>query len=67
MIINFGMLLFSSLMLMCVGGLVYRIHSKLFGITRDAFNVVIYCFIGIYKLLWIIFNVVPYIALLIIT
>lgn len=66
-IINGAMLILSSLMLMCAGGWVYRIHSKLFGITRDAFNVVIYCFLGVYKIFWIMFNVVPYIALLIIT
>lgn len=64
-IINGGMLVLSSLMLMCGGGWVYRIHSKLFGISRDAFNIMIYCFIGLYKIFWIMFNVVPYVALVI--
>jgi hypothetical protein len=64
-IINGGMLLLSSLMLVCAGGLVYTIHSKLFGISRDAFNIMIYCFIGVYKMLWLTLNVVPYVALVI--
>ena len=64
-VINGGMLLLSSLMLVCAGGLVYRIHSKLFGISRDAFNIMIYCFIGLYKIFWLMFNVVPFVALVI--
>ena len=64
-IINGGMLLLSSLFLMCASGWIYAIHNKLFGISRDAFNVIIECFIGLYKMLWIIFNVVPYVALVI--
>ncbi len=64
-IINGGMLLISSLMLVCARGWVYAIHSKLFGISRDAFNIMIYCFIGLYKMFWLTFNVVPYVALVI--
>lgn len=64
-IINGGMLLLSSLMLFCAKGWVYSIHSKLFGISRDAFNILIECFLGLYKMFWLMFNVVPYIALLI--
>jgi hypothetical protein len=64
-IINGGMLLLSSAMLIFAGGWVYVIHSKLFGISRDAFNIMIYCFIGVYKMLWLMLNVVPYVALLI--
>ena len=65
-IINFGLLSFSSLMCIFVGGRIYRIHSKWFPISREAFNVAIYSFLGLYKILIIIFNLVPYIVLLII-
>jgi hypothetical protein len=64
-IINAGMLLISSAMLTFAGGWVYAIHSKLFGISRDAFNIMIYCFIGVYKMFWLTLNVVPYVALVI--
>jgi len=66
-IINVALLLFSSLMCICAGGWVYQIHSKVFKISREAFNVAIYTFIGAYKILVILFNVVPWIALLILT
>ena len=65
-ILNVALLLFSSLMCICAGDWAYRIHSKLFSISRETFNVVIYSFIALYKLLVIVFILIPYIALLII-
>ncbi len=65
-ILNFALLSFSSLMCIFVSDRVYRIHSKWFPISREAFNVAIYSFIGLYKIFVIFFNLVPYIALLIV-
>ncbi|MHC4207679.1 MAG: DUF6868 family protein [Planctomycetota bacterium] len=65
-ILNVALLLLSSLLCLCAGDWVYRIHSKWFSITRETFNVAIYSFIGLYKILVIVFNVIPYIALLIV-
>lgn len=44
----------------------YTIQSKLFHIPRETINVAIYLFLGLFKVAWIIFNVVPYVALLIV-
>jgi len=44
---------------------VYRMHSKWFHLSRESFNVAIYLFLGFFKILFLVFNVVPYIALLI--
>ena len=65
-ILNFALLLLSSLFCLCAGDWAYRIHSKLFSISRETFNVVIYSFIALYKLLVFVFILIPYIALLII-
>ena len=65
-ILNVALLLLSSLMCICAGDWAYRIQSKLFSISRETFNVVIYSFIALYKLLVIVFILIPYIALLII-
>ena len=46
--------------------LVYSVQGKLFQIPRETLNVVYYSFLGLYKIVWLVFNVVPYIALLII-
>lgn len=45
--------------------LVYRTQSKWFPIPRETFNVVIYSFLGFFKILFLVFNLIPYIALLI--
>ncbi len=65
-IINGGLLIFSSIIFAFAGSWVYQVHSKLFHISRDAFNIAIYSFIGVFKIFVITLNLVPYIALLII-
>jgi len=45
---------------------VYSIHSKWFHIPREAFNIALYSFLGLFKIMFFIFNLVPYLALLII-
>jgi hypothetical protein len=65
-ILNFALLLLSSLVCICAGDWVYTIHSKLFSVSRETFNVAVYSFIGLYKILVIVFNLIPYIALSII-
>lgn len=64
-IMNGGILILSTLLLVGARDLVYRMHSKWFPMPRDAFNVVIYSFIGLYKILFFVFNVIPYLALVI--
>ena len=66
-IINVALLLFSSLMCICAADWVHGRHGKFFKISREAFDVAIYSFIGAWKILIIVFNVVPWIALLILT
>ena len=46
--------------------LVYRVQSRWFPIPRETFNVVFYSFLGFFKIVFLVFNVVPYAALLIV-
>jgi len=46
--------------------LVYRIQSRFFPISRETFTVAYYGFLGLFKIFFIIFNIVPLVALLII-
>ncbi|UCF16939.1 MAG: hypothetical protein JSW59_05660 [Phycisphaerales bacterium] len=66
-ILNVALLVLSSLICLCAGDWVYGIHSKWFSISRETFNVAFYSFLAIYKILIIVFNLIPYIALLIVT
>jgi hypothetical protein len=65
-IINGIMLLFTPLMCIFAADLIYPIHSRLFKVSRETFNTMVYSFIQLYKMLWLVFNVVPWLALLII-
>ena len=65
-ILNFALLVLSSLICVCAGDWAYRIHNKWFSISRETFNVAIYSFLGLYKIFIFVFNLIPYIALLII-
>ena len=65
-IIN-GILLTSwTMVCMLAPNLVYRTQSRWFPIPRETFNVVIYAFLGVFKIAFLVFNLVPWFALLII-
>lgn len=65
-IINTCLFAFTTLMFMVAPDLLYLTQSWLFPITREAFNLVLYAFLGLYKITIIVFNVVPWISLLIV-
>ncbi len=65
-IINGAMLVLWTTMLIMAPDLVYRKQSRWFPIPRETFNVVIYSFLGLFKIVFLVFSVVPYVALLIV-
>ncbi len=65
-IINGGLLILSVIIGITGLDWVYSIQGKLFQIPREALNVAYYLFLGLYKIIWLVFNAVPYVALLII-
>ena len=64
-IINAVLLVLTGVIFTFAGDWVYRVQSKWYPISRDTFNVVIYSFIGLFKLFFLMFNLVPYVALLV--
>ncbi len=65
-IINLGLLILTSIACIFLADFSYRMNNRFFSISREAFNVALVCFIGLFKIFVIVFNIVPYIALLII-
>ncbi|MHC4176310.1 MAG: DUF6868 family protein [Planctomycetota bacterium] len=65
-IMNGALLVFWTTMCILAPDFVYRTQSKWFPIPRETFNVVIYSFLGLFKIVFLAFNVVPYLALLIV-
>lgn len=65
-IINIALMTLSFILLTALSDFVYRIHGKWFPMPRETFNVVLYSSLGIYKIAIIVFNIVPFVALLIV-
>ncbi|RPI00357.1 MAG: hypothetical protein EHM71_17485 [Zetaproteobacteria bacterium] len=65
-ILNGALLGLSVLIVTCAGDWVYRVQGTWFGLSRETFNVAIYSFIGLFKVVVLVLNAVPYVALLIV-
>ena len=65
-IINGALLLFWAAIFMAAPELVYRTQRIWFPLSREVFTVVMYSFLGLFKIFFLVFNVVPLVALLIV-
>lgn len=65
-ILNGALMVIWSVFCIFAADFVYRVHSKWFAMPRETFNVVIYAFLGFFKVIFMVFSVIPYVALLII-
>ncbi|QDT98202.1 DUF6868 family protein [Gimesia aquarii] len=65
-IFNGGVLILWTFFFMFAPDYVYRLQSKWFPLPRETFDVVIYSLLGLFKLVFIAFSLVPYLALLMI-
>ena len=62
-IINGALLILSIIGCILAPDFGYNLQSGWFGVPRETVNVAIYGFLGAFKILWLVFNVVPYVAL----
>ena len=65
-IINGGVLIFWSIACVCLRGFMYRVHSKIFPMSRETHTAIVYSFLGMCKIIFVFFNAGPLVALLII-
>ncbi len=65
-LINAAILILALLLCAIAGEWIYRKHSSWIPISKEVFYAAIYGFIGIYKLFILVFNLTPYLALLIV-
>ncbi|MFH1371043.1 MAG: DUF6868 family protein [Planctomycetota bacterium] len=66
-ILNGALLLFSSVVGVFAGDFAYRMNNRFFSVSREAFSAIMCSFIGLFKIFFFVFNLVPYIALVIIS
>ncbi|PLX86345.1 MAG: hypothetical protein C0617_01690 [Desulfuromonas sp.] len=65
-ILNGGLLALWTVFCVFAPDLVYRTQRRWFPIPRETWDVVIYYFLGMFKIVFLVFNLVPYVALRII-
>lgn len=62
-LLTFGLLILSIVLLLVLKDWISSLHSRWFGIDSKALPLVYFNFLGNLKLLWYVFNLIPYIAL----
>ena len=65
-IINGVLLLLSTMGFLLAPDMALEMHSKLFQIPKESVSEIIYILLGTYKIFWLVLNLVPYVALMII-
>ena len=65
-IINFGLMMLTFVIIIFAKEWAYKMHSRWFNISKEYFDNILYAFLGLYKLLLIVFCIIPWIALSII-
>ena len=65
-LINLGLLVWTAVMCLTARQFIHRVHGKMFGLNENTINTVLYGFLGLYKIVFIVFCLVPYIALTVI-
>jgi hypothetical protein len=66
-ILNGGCLIITALIFGFFCDWIYSMHTRWYALSRESFNNTIYAFFVFYKMLFILFCLFPYIALVIIT
>ena len=66
-VINVAIYIVWVLFVLIAPDFVYRLQTKWIPISRDTFNVLMYSFMGAFKVVIIVFCFVPYLSLLIIS
>ncbi len=64
-IINIGLLIFTAVLIIFLKTTILMIHAKIFHLKEDEISIEYFRYLAQYKILVIVFNIVPYFALLI--
>ena len=62
-VLNLGVLIFSSIVLVIAGSPIKRLHAKMFGLSEGDLSRAYFQYLAQYKIAILIFNLAPYLAL----
>ena len=66
-ILDGGLLIFWTVIFLSAPDLVFATQRRWFPLSREVFDTLMYGFLGIFKIVFIVFNLVPFLAMLIIS
>ena len=66
-IINIGILIFTAILLIVFNDAILNIHSKIFNLNKEYLQQAYFKYLAQYKIIIIVFNIIPYFALKIIS
>lgn len=61
--INLALLILGAILFRISRGWIFRIHGRWYNLSNDQFNAINYGAIAFYKILFLVFNLIPYLAL----
>lgn len=62
-VLNFGVLMLTMIMLTLFRKPVHGLHTKISGLSTDELNKLYFQYLGNFKILWILFNLTPYLVI----
>jgi hypothetical protein len=65
-IFNGGLLLLWTAIAILAPNFLYRSQTRWFALSRETFDLAMYCFIGLFKIFFLVFNLVPWLALVVV-
>lgn len=63
LVVNFSLLIFSTVMFFVAKDKILTLQQKVSGLSKADINLIYYQFLAFYKVLIIVFNLAPYLAL----
>jgi len=63
--INLGIFSLAAIFCMVLKNFIVRFHGRLFGLSPEAIKAALYGYLGVYKIVFLVFVFVPWLALLI--
>ncbi|WP_127716789.1 DUF6868 family protein [Halobacteriovorax sp. HLS] len=65
-IIAMTIYIWTAVMCIFANSFIFNIQKKMFNISKDTFDIIIYSYLGLFKIFLILFFIVPYISLLVV-
>ena len=64
-ILNVSLFMINAVLIILMRKILCKTHGKLFGISEENISIITYSWLGLYKIMILVFNIVPFVTLII--